>query len=167
MNSHVTFKMAKALNWRLPVSFGWKKAETEEESEFGSINPAIEQYPAPSITDIMAELPSGATLRKYPAGYDASCASTLVEKDLKFKYFIYDNPADALAYLFVFIKRKRGENIDYAKDVFIDVKTFRIGELSKLLSENDKNTAKDSIVEERKKYSANDVKELLSKKKSP
>jgi hypothetical protein len=118
--------MAKALNWRLPVSFGWKKAEVEEESEFGPINPAIEQYPAPSVADIMTESPCGITLEKSSVGYCASFrAFGGIDKDLGLSYFFCDNPADALAEFFVYIKRKRGENIDYAKDVFIEVKTLR------------------------------------------
>ncbi len=100
MNSHISFTRAKQLNWRFPVSFGWKKADSEEESVFELINPDIEQYPAPSVTDILMELPEGTTLHKYATAYGA-WLSGCDKSDMKSTFFISDNPADALATLFV------------------------------------------------------------------
>lgn len=68
----------------------------------------------------MAELPHGVILRKTQAGYGASYTGGLMAlKNLKCLLFEYDNPADALAYLFVHMKKEMGENINYAKDVVI------------------------------------------------
>jgi len=124
MNNYVSFGMAEKLKWRFPVSRSWHKPKTGGESKWALIHLQEKNYipcdeyqcPAPSIAELLAELPFETTLEKVKVGTETEeikigycVASRNDNKNLKkYVYFVNDNPADALADLYMWLQKERG-----------------------------------------------------------
>ena len=123
MNNYVSPDMSEKLKWRFPVSQSWHKSKTDEASKWALIHSEEKSYvpcnayqcPAPSVAELLAELPFETTLEKVKVGTETEeikigyCVSSRNDnKNLKkYVYFVNDNPADALADLYIWLQKER------------------------------------------------------------
>jgi hypothetical protein len=124
MNNYVSLDIAEKLKWRFPVSQSWHKPKSNGESKWTLIHIQDKNYmpcdenqcPAPSIAELLAELPFETSLEKVKVGTETEeikigyCVSSRNDnRNLKkYVYFVNDNPADALAELYMWLQKERG-----------------------------------------------------------